>query len=100
MLSKKLLLLSVAASLIVLLESPTAQAYNNADLVAVQKGASCPGGDLSVLTCRATTFPDEILQARILQKHAWMGLTWIKHSCTMLFFAVPFCTAAACGMRI
>ena len=47
MLSKKLLLLSVAASLIVLLESPTAQAYNNADLVAVQKGASCPGGDLS-----------------------------------------------------
>ena len=47
MLSKKLLLLSVAASLATILVSPTVQAYNNADLVAVQKGASCPGGDLS-----------------------------------------------------
>ena len=43
MLKHKFLLLSLALSLLTL----PALAYNNADLAAVQKGASCPGGDLS-----------------------------------------------------
>ena len=47
MLSKKFMIFSIAAALLPLLGLQSALAYNNADLEAVQKGASCPGGDLS-----------------------------------------------------